>query len=97
MYSSIRRYKTTPEGAAAIIDLLRQGNIEDRVGVLPGFVSYYIVDCGDGELLTINVFDDRDTAELSNEIAAQWVKEYVLPNYSLPPPEVTVGEVVLNA
>ena len=97
MYSSIRRYKTTPEGAAAIVDLLRQGNIEERIGVLPGFIAYCIVDCGEGELLTINVFDELATAERSNEIAAQWVKEYVLPNYSLSPPEITVGEVVLNA
>ena len=97
MYSSIRRYTTNPNDAAAIIDLIKQGNIEERIGTLPGFKAYYIIDCGDGNLLTINVFEDRADAELSNTIAAEWVKEFVLPNHSLPPPEITVGEVVLNA
>ena len=97
MYSSIRRYTTNPTDAAEIIKLIKQGNIEERIGVLPGFVSYYIIDCGDGVLLTINVFEDLADAEHSNTIAAEWVKEYVLPNFSLSPPEITVGEVVLNA
>ncbi len=97
MYSSIRRYTTSPDNAAAIVDLIKTGDIEKRIGILPGFVAYYIIDCGNGELLTINVFEDRDDAEHSNAIAADWVKEYVSPNYALSPPEITVGEVVLNA
>jgi hypothetical protein len=97
MYSSIRRYTTSPDDAAAIIGLIKKGNIEGRIGEIPGFVSYYIVDCGEGVLLTINVFEDRADAERSNAIAAEWVKEYVLPNYSLSPPEVTIGKIVLNA
>ena len=97
MYSSIRRYTTNPNDAAAIIELIKQGSIEDRIGVLPGFVAYYIVNCGDGTLLTINVFEDQADAELSNTIAAEWVKEYVLPKYSLSPPEITVGEIILSA
>ena len=97
MYSSIRRYTTNLNDAAAIIELIKQGNIEERIGVLPGFIAYYIINCGDGVLLTINVFEDQADAEQSNTIAAKWVKEYVLPRYSLPPPEITVGEVVLSA
>ena len=97
MYSSIRRYTTSPDNAAAIVDLIKTGDIEKRIGILPGFVAYYIIDCGNGELLTINVFEDRDEAEHSNSIAADWVKEYVLPNYVLSPPEITLGKVVLNA
>ncbi|UCH38615.1 MAG: hypothetical protein JSU67_10585 [Gammaproteobacteria bacterium] len=97
MYSSIRRYTTNPEDAVAIIELIKQGNIEDRIGILPGFIAYYIINCGDGVLLTINVFEELGDAENSNTIAAEWVKEYVLPKYSLSPPEITVGEVVLSA
>jgi oxalate decarboxylase/phosphoglucose isomerase-like protein (cupin superfamily) len=97
MYSSIRRYTTNPNDAAAIIELIKQGSIESRIGILPGFVAYYIINCGDGTLLTINVFEEQADAELSNTIAAEWVKEYVLPKYSLPPPEITVGKIVLSA
>lgn len=97
MYSSIRRYSTSLDNANAIISLLKEGNIERRIGVLPGFIAYYIIDCGNGNLLTINVFEDLADAEQSNEIAAEWVREYVLPNYSLSPPEITIGEVVISA
>lgn len=97
MYSSIRRYTTSPESASEIVKLIRQGNIEQRIGTLPGFVAYYIIDCGEGVLLTINVFEDRADAVTSNEIAAQWVKEHVLPNHPLAPPGITIGEVVLSA
>ena len=97
MYSSIRRYTTNPEDAVAIIELIKQGNIEQRIGVLPGFIAYYIINCGDGVLLIVNVFEDQAGAKNSNRIAAEWVKEYVTPKYSLSPPEITIGEVVLSA
>ena len=97
MYASIRRYTTNSNDAAAIIDLIKQGNIEKRIGVIPGFIAYHIINCGDGTLLTINVFEDQADAEQSNTIASEWVKEYVLPNYSLSPPEITVWEIVLSA
>ncbi len=97
MYASIRRYTTNPDDADAIVELIKLGNIEERIGELPGFIAYYIVNCGDGVLATINVLRDRDTAEQSNVVAAEWVKEFVVPNYSLSAPEITVGKVVLNA
>lgn len=97
MYSSIRRYTTSPDDAVEIIELIKQGNIEERIGILPGFIAYYIINCGDGVLLTINVFEELAEAENSNTIAATWVKEYVLPNYSLSAPEITIGQVVLSA
>ena len=31
MYSSIRRYTTSADDAAAIIDLIKKGNIEERI------------------------------------------------------------------
>jgi len=97
MYSSIRRYTTNSNDAVKIIELIKQGNIEERIGILPGFIAYYIINCGDGVLLTINVFEDLADAEHSNTIAAEWVEEYVQPNYSLSSPEITIGKVVLSA
>jgi hypothetical protein len=97
MYSCIRRYTTNPEDANEIVRLLKQGNIEERIGILPGFVAYYIINCGDGVLVTINLFEELAVAEKSNTIAANWVKEYVSANYTLSAPEITLGEVVLNA
>ena len=63
MYSSIRRYTTSADDAAAIIDLIKKGNIEERIRMLPGFVAYYIINCGDGVLLTVNMFEELAVAE----------------------------------
>ena len=97
MYSSIRRYTTNPSDAAAIIDLVKQGNISDRIGGLPGFIAYYMLDCGDGVVATVSVFQDQAGADQSNAVAAEWVKEHVLPSYSMSAPDITAGEVILSA
>lgn len=96
MYTSIRRYTTSPDDVAAIMEIVKQGDIRDRIGGIPGFVAYYMVDCGDGVVATVSVFNDRAGADQSNAVAAEWVKEHVLPNYSLSSPEISAGEVVLS-
>ena len=97
MYTSMRRYTTDPNDVAGILDIVRQGNVAELIAGLPGFVAYYIVDCGGGTVATVSVFEDQAGAEQSNTVAADWVKVNVLPSYSLTPPEITAGEVVLSA
>ena len=97
MYSSIRHYTTTPSDAAAIIELVKLGDINERIGGLPGFIAYYMLDCGEGVVTTVSVFEDQADADQSNAVAAEWVQENVLPNYSISAPQITAGEVVLSA
>jgi hypothetical protein len=97
MYSSIRRYTADPNDAAAIIELVKQGNIEELIGGLPGFIAYYMLDCGGGVVATVSVFEDQAGADQSTVVAGEWVKENVLPKYSMSPPEITAGEVILSA
>ena len=97
MYSSIRRYTTNPDDAAAIVELVKQGNIKELIGDLPGFIAYYMLDCGGGVVATVSVFEDQAGADQSNGVAADWVKENVLPSYSMSAPEITAGEVILSA
>ena len=96
MYTSIRRYTTNPDDVAAIMEIVKQGDIHNRIGGIPGFVAYYMVDCGDGVVATVSVFNDQAGADQSNDVAAEWVKENVLPTYSLSPPDISAGEVVLS-
>lgn len=97
MYTSIRRYTADPVEAAAIIDIVRQGNITEAISSLPGFVAYYFVDCGAGSISTISIFDDQEGAERSNAVAAEWVRENILPIHSLSVPDITAGDVILKA
>jgi len=97
MYTSIRRYTTDPNNAAEIINLIQQGNINELIGGISGFIAYYIIDGGGGTVATVSVFEDQAGADQSNAVAAEWVKEKVLPTYSLSAPDITAGEVVLSA
>ncbi len=73
---------------------VEQGFIPVVSGV-PGFVAYYVVSAGDGEVVSINVFEDHVGAEESTRRAADWVMENLatlLPDT----PEVTAGEVIVQ-
>src|SRR3954453_3418425 len=39
------------------------------------FVAYHAIDTGNDMVMTISLFYDREQAEASNELAAQWVAE----------------------
>jgi hypothetical protein len=39
----------------------------------PGFCDYQLVDCGDGIVVSITMFDDEEGARRSNQMAAEWV------------------------
>lgn len=91
MYAVIRRYEGVTDSAEAgrrvdegFVPLLRR---------VPGFVSYYWVDAGDGVMVSTSVFEDQTGAEESVERAADFVRDNLtslLPNR----PQVTAGMVV---
>jgi len=47
----------------------------DEISAQPGFVSYEFVDCGEGEVMTISVFDEATGATGSRELAQRWTEE----------------------
>ena len=65
------------------------------VSEIPGFVAYYCIDGGDGVIISVNVFQDRASAEQSNDKASDYVRENLaalFPNR----PQITAGEVVAH-
>ena len=59
----------------------------------PGFEAYYLVDAGNGVIVSISLFGDRDAAEESARGAAEWVSRN-LADLIRRPPQVLTGEVV---
>jgi Antibiotic biosynthesis monooxygenase len=91
MFAAIRRYHTDPE---SIEEVVRKVN-EDFVPLIsdmPGFVVYIALNAGQGEYGTVSVFEDQASAEESNRVAEQWVRENL--SALLPAPEFAAGEVV---
>ena len=92
MYAAIRRYHTDPD---SVDEVARRVNEEfvDMISDMPGFVAYFALNAGQGEIGSVSVFEDQQSAEESNSRAEEWVRQNLgelLPT----PPDYAAGEVV---
>jgi heme-degrading monooxygenase HmoA len=74
MFVSIRTYRV---GKGSIDDVLHRvdRDLADAFAREPGFVSYEVVQTGDRTVAAITTFHEREQAEASNQLAAEWVAE----------------------
>jgi quinol monooxygenase YgiN len=92
MYATIRRYKSkSPKG---VLRQVKTGFVP-IISKAPGFLDYYVLNAGDGVLVSISVFETQAEEKESNRMAAQWVKQTVAPLMA-GPPEITEGEVIVH-
>jgi hypothetical protein len=89
MYASIRRYRSN--SSEEVLWRVKEGFVA-IISKAPGFVAYYSLNAGKGELLSVSIFGTKAQAEESNRLAAEWVKKNVAPLMA-GPPEITEGEV----
>jgi hypothetical protein len=94
MYTTLRLYRCDPSDVLRVRSSVDE-IFADRLAEIDGFVAYELVDCGNGRLFTVTVFSDRDRAEQSNELSAQFIRES-LPDVSLERTDVLTGEVAVN-
>ena len=92
MYAVIRSYTTTD---AEEIRRRVEEEFIPIVGDIPGLISYYIVDGGDGRLSSITICEDRSGIEESTQRAADWVHDR-LSSLITSGPEVMMGEVTFE-
>ena len=93
MHAVIRKYTAGPEVAAAARPKL--DNLKQTMRQTPGFVAYYFLETPDG-ITTITITDDETGTTESMSRAANWVKQN-LPDSNLGTPDVTTGQVMMNA
>ena len=94
MYASVRHYKI---GVGSIGSLMHRVDEEFAPALKQeaGFVCYFAFDAGDGTLQTVTVFHDQASAERSDELAAEYVREN-LGQFELKRPAVRAGEVLVS-
>lgn len=93
-YLTVRRYDGVPDSKEAA-RRVEEGFIP-LISKIPGFISYYWVDEGDGVMVSVSVFENREAEEESNRLAADFVKQHIAP--LLPKaPQITAGQVVARA
>src|SRR3712207_3523177 len=94
MYAVVRRFEgvSDPQKVAQVAK-------EDFVPIIseiPGFVAYYLVDAGDGVMVSTSVFEHKDAEEQSTFRAGEFVAEEHLAPLIPNPPQITAGEVVAH-
>jgi heme-degrading monooxygenase HmoA len=95
MYAAIRRYNVN-EGAADRIVERVNAEFLPRLRQAPGFVSYFIIDGGDGTIASVTVFEDKRGADDSSRIASEWVRQN-LSHLVKTAPVILSGEVRTHA
>ena len=94
MYASVRIAKAKPGMMAETIKKVNEGFVP-IISQVPGFVTYYLVDIGNDQAVTVSVFNDKAGAEESGRRAQAWVTENLAPLMA-GPLEVMVGEVAVH-
>jgi hypothetical protein len=94
MHSSVRKYKASE---TAKIASEAEKEFVPIVKQVDGFGGYYMVDGGDGTLITITVAESQAAVEESAQKASDWIASREdLSSLIDGPPEVTNGEVLVS-
>jgi heme-degrading monooxygenase HmoA len=94
VYMSIRTYRV---GTGSIENLMHRvdRDLAESFSQEPGFIAYQVVRTGDRAVASVTVFREREQAEASNDLAAQWVAEE-LADFDVERMGVIGGEVLVS-
>ena len=91
MFVMIRKYTGCPDVQEAN---RRVQAVVQGITDLPGLQSYGVVDLGNGQIATVSLFDTRDQAMQSVEVARSLIQEHNFADLLPDPPEIIMGEVL---
>jgi hypothetical protein len=91
-FGIMRRFSMTPEQLRATLPKVRDGLIPILTGSA-GFVAYSAADCGNGTVISLAAFENREAAEAASQRAMIWAKEAMR---DIPDPEVIRAELKLR-
>ena len=94
MFIAIRKYRVRRGATAEWAQRVRDGFVP-LLREMPGFRGYHLLDGGPDVLIAISMFDSADEAVMSNERAADWVRNNVM-EFARGMPEVMVGDVLVT-
>jgi hypothetical protein len=95
MYAVIRRYNSYEGMSDKIVQRVNQGFVP-LISAMRGFISYYLLDGGDGMIATVSVFEDRQGADDSTQAASEWVRKNIA-NMIKTAPVIVTGAVSAHA
>jgi heme-degrading monooxygenase HmoA len=95
LFAAIRYYQAEPPSIDEVVRRVEEGFVPVIRG-MEGFVSYFVLVPSEreDEIISVSVFEDRQSAEESNGKAAEWVAQN-LRELLRPSPEFADGQVVV--
>jgi hypothetical protein len=93
MQASVRRYRTRDVSA---LEKKVEDEFIDQVKEVEGFVGYYVIDGGDGDVASVTVCENADALQEITKLAGDWVRES-LGDLVEGEPDVVAGEVRVRA
>jgi hypothetical protein len=94
MHASVRQYRIAPDELDEAMHLA-DTQLADRLADEPGFVAYELMAAEDGSVCSMTIFQNREGAERSQELAAEFVREH-LSGMDLEPTGAMTGEVMVS-
>jgi heme-degrading monooxygenase HmoA len=92
MFIAVRKYRVQRGSTAEWAQRVRDGFVP-LMRELTGFRGYYLLDGGPDEVIAISMFDSAGEALMSNEKAADWMRNNV--KFARGIPEIMVGDVLV--
>lgn len=96
MYMVVRHYHDIDPAYARQALERNRSTLVPLLSQQPGFVAYYTFEGEDGTVVSIGVYQSKEEAERSNQIAAEWTKQNST-QFVRKPPTITQGEVLVYA
>jgi heme-degrading monooxygenase HmoA len=95
MYAVLRRITVQPHFVEESVQRIEHG-LMPLLSNEPGFVELYVVRVGEGEGVSISIFETKEQAEEGNRKSLEWAKEQIFPLALGPAEIVGVGEILLH-
>ena len=76
MFANVRQYRVAPDDIDRAMHLA-DTELAERLAEEPGFVAYELLASEDGEVCSMTIFQDREGAERSQELAAEFVRDHL--------------------
>ncbi len=95
MYAVIRRYNIHPGTSDVVLERVNN-DFAGKISQIPGFLSYYVVDPKDNTIVSVSVFDSKESADESTRVATEWVRAN-LHHQIRTAPVITAGEVAVTS
>jgi hypothetical protein len=93
MYVTVRRYEGVSD-TSEVARIASEGFLP-LIREIEGFVDHYLVDAGDGVMMSTSIFESASGEEESNWRAGQFIGQHLTP--LMPnPPHITAGEAVAH-